>query len=112
MYSKDLIKGTLQPIIIQLLHEKERMYGYEITREVKQRTAGKLEITEGALYPALHKLEADGILKTEKELHGNRIRKYYSFTSSGEKQGQTLLIEFRDFLDSMRLILNSKSNLV
>ena len=73
MYSKDLIKGTLKPIILNLLEKYGRMYGYEITQRVKELSGGQIEITEGALYPMLQKLEADGILSTEQEFIGIAI---------------------------------------
>jgi hypothetical protein len=62
MYSSELIKGTLKTIILKLLVENKRMYGYEITAKVKELTADKIQLTEGALYPTLHALEADGLL--------------------------------------------------
>ncbi|MEQ8808995.1 MAG: helix-turn-helix transcriptional regulator, partial [Imperialibacter sp.] len=76
MYSKELLKGTLQTIVLKLLAENGRMYGYEITQKVKEQTEGKIQLTEGALYPALHKLEAEGLLVTETINIGKRIRKY------------------------------------
>jgi PadR family transcriptional regulator PadR len=85
MYSKELTKGTLQPIILKLLSNSEKMYGYEITQKVKELTKGKIDISEGALYPILHKLEADGILDTEKVFIGKRVRKYYKVTGPGKK---------------------------
>lgn len=109
MYSKSLIKGTLQPIILKLLKENNRMYGYEITQEVKELTLGKIEITEGALYPTLHKLEADGILNTEKEYIGKRVRKYYSLTDQGNSVVKERLAELSDFLTTMNILLNSKA---
>ena len=57
MYSSELIKGTLKTIILKLLKEQGKMYGYEITNKVKDLTQGKIQITEGALYPTLHALE-------------------------------------------------------
>ncbi len=108
MYSKSLIKGTLQPIILKLLKENNRMYGYEITQQVKELTAGKIEITEGALYPTLHKLEADGILKTEKEYIGKRVRKYYSLTKTGKSVVAERINELADFVATMNILLNSK----
>jgi len=60
MYSSELIKGTLKTIILKLLSEEKRMYGYEITQKVKELTGGKIQLTEGALYPTLHALEAQG----------------------------------------------------
>lgn len=108
MYSKDLIKGTLQPIILKLLEQNQKMYGYEITQRVKELTQGKIEITEGALYPALHKLEADGILKTETQYIGKRVRKYYMLTSNGSAAVTQRVNELSDFISVMKTILNSK----
>lgn len=108
MYSKDLIKGTLQPIIMKLLSERKRMYGYEITQVVKEVTRGKIEITEGALYPALHKMLDDGLLKTQEELVGGRVRKYYTLTKSGKEEVQARVSEFADFVQTMQVLLKSK----
>ncbi|AEV31138.1 PadR family transcriptional regulator [Owenweeksia hongkongensis] len=109
MYSKNLIKGTLQPILLKLLEENGRMYGYEITQKVKELTDGKIEITEGALYPTLHKLEAEGVLTTEKEYIGKRVRKYYTLTTSGNSVVTQKVNELNDFMSTIGLILNSKA---
>ena len=63
MSSNPMLKGTLQTIILKLLENNSQMYGYEITQKVKDVTTGEILLTEGALYPALHKLEADGLLE-------------------------------------------------
>ena len=60
-----LYKGTLQNIILKLLSNEVKMYGYQITQRTKELTKGSLEITEGALYPLLHKLENEGIIVSE-----------------------------------------------
>ena len=86
MNKSTLYKGCLEPIIMRLLKDNGRMYGYQITQMVKEITKGELQITEGALYPLLHKLEEQGILETELENVGNRVRKYYSLTKAGKKQ--------------------------
>ena len=65
MSNSRLYKGSLTIIILKLLSEQDKMYGYEITQKVKALTNRELAITEGALYPALHKLEAEGILEVE-----------------------------------------------
>ncbi len=108
MQYKSLIKGTLQPIILKLLSEQGRMYGYEITQKVRVITNGKIEITEGALYPALHKLEVEGTLKTEKEYIGKRVRKYYSLTKKGNSVVKERVSELSDFVASMNTLLNNK----
>ena len=108
MYSKELVKGTLKTIILKLLAENGRMYGYEITRYVKDLTDGELVLTEGALYPTLHKLEAEGFLVTEKMNIGKRVRKYYTLTPSGNKATISKVNEFQEFVEMMQLILSPK----
>lgn len=108
MYSNELLKGTLKTIILKLLKEKGRMYGYEITQEVKEITGGKIQITEGALYPALHALEAEGILITETMNIGKRVRKYYKLSKSGTVEVKNRLDEFADFISTMQTLLNLK----
>lgn len=104
MYSKEIIKGTLRPIILKLLKENDRLYGYEITQSVKRLTSDKIQITEGALYPLLHKLEAEGAVTTEVENIGKRVRKYYRLTDQGEALSQQLIDEFVDFMGTMKQI--------
>lgn len=106
MYSKEIIKGTLKPIILKLLEQEGRMYGYEITSKVKVLTQGKIQITEGALYPLLHKLEAEGIVITEQENIGKRIRKYYLLTPEGKNLATAAIDEFLDFMITIKSILD------
>ena len=107
MYSQELIKGTLKTIVLSLLSEHDKMYGYEITQHVKDKTSGEILLTEGALYPTLHKLEAEGFLTTEKVSIGKRVRKYYRLTENGNKQANDKVNEFRRFSETMNELLNS-----
>jgi len=106
MYSKELLKGTLKTIILKLLSESDSMYGYQITQKVKEITEGKIVLTEGALYPALHKLEADGLLTTEKQTVGNRVRKYYSLTQTGNSSAKEKVEELKEFMETLKAIIN------
>ena len=108
MYSKELIKGTIKPIILKMLSEKERMYGYEIVQEVKALSAGKIHIKEGSLYPILHALKKEGILETESREVGGRTRKYYSISEKGKPKVAESLNELSDFVQTLQLILNPK----
>lgn len=105
MQSSDILKGSLQTVILRLLEDAERLYGYEITQRVKALTEGKINLTEGALYPALHKLEADGLLSCETEYIGKRPRKYYRLTAKGGETAKTKVSEHLAFLDLMRGLL-------
>jgi PadR family transcriptional regulator PadR len=111
MGNQKLYKGSLQTIILRLLESNDKMYGYEITQKVKELTKGELQITEGALYPALHKLEADGLLDVEVAKVGNRLRKYYKLTESGTKETANKLAEMQEFLRTMQQLVNPKFSL-
>ena len=84
------------------------MYGYEITQKVKQITKDELQLTEGALYPALHKLEAQGLLGVEVVKIGNRVRKYYRLTEVGTKVTVEKLAELESYIRNMRALVNPK----
>lgn len=111
MYSNELIRGTLKTIVLRLLKEEGKMYGYEMTQKVKELTAGKILITEGALYPTLHQLEAEGIVTTETMHIGKRVRKYYKLTTEGRSTARKKLSEMADFLDTMRILFDSEAGL-
>ena len=108
MKNSQLYKGSLTTIVMKLLEENGRMYGYEITQKVKEITKGELNITEGALYPALHKLEADGLLDVEVEKVDNRLRKYYKLTEKGTTETVNRLAELEEFIKNMQTIVNPK----
>jgi PadR family transcriptional regulator PadR len=108
LFSSELIKGTLKTIILKMLSDNKRMYGYEITLKVKELTADKIQLTEGALYPALHALEAEGLLTTETEYIGKRVRKYYSLSKEGKTKTKEKMSEFADFLETMKFLLDIK----
>ncbi len=110
MIQTDLIKGSLRTIVLKLLKENGRMYGYEITRKVEELTAGKIKLTYGALYPVLHKLESEGVLVTEQENYNNRIRVYYSLTEKGHSMVSEKIRELMEFIESLQGIVNPQTN--
>ena len=108
MKSTNLYKGSLTTIILKLLNEQDSMYGYEITQKVKEITNGDLQITEGALYPALHKLEAEGLLSVAFANVNNRTRKYYKLTEQGTRETVNKLAELEQYIKTMRALVNPK----
>lgn len=108
MHSPELLKGTLQTIILKLLADHSRMYGYEITLRVKEISDGSIQLTEGSLYPTLHRLEAEGLLKTETVKMGKRVRKYYSLTRDGHRAATERVAEFSSFVKTMAVLLKIK----
>lgn len=102
MISRELIKGTLKYMVLNLLRTLPKMYGYEITRVLDEKSSGRIRLTFAALYPVLHKLEAEGLVRTETENVNNRIRKYYSLTPKGKKESDSRMSEFREYIDLMK----------
>lgn len=83
--SKTLIAATARPMILSLLLRGES-YGYKILQEVMELSGGTLDWSEALLYPVLHKLEKDGLVRSRwKTSEENRMRKYYSLTEAGRR---------------------------
>ncbi|WP_425392164.1 PadR family transcriptional regulator [Ekhidna sp.] len=110
MYSNELIRGTLKTIILQLLSENDKMYGYELSKVVKERTKDKIVLTEGALYPILHKLEKDKLVTVTFDTVGNRTRKYYALTESGKNSSKVKRNELFDFMETLSAFMNPKTS--
>ena len=105
MYSKELLKGTLSAILLKLLAENGRMYGYEISQKVKELTDGKIMLKDGSLYPALQKMTADGLLTFEEEFIGKRVRKYYLLTTKGKDEAKVYIEELKNFMITLNKIV-------
>jgi DNA-binding PadR family transcriptional regulator len=105
MIAKELLKGSLRSIVLKLLSENERMYGYEITQKVEELTGGKIKLTYGALYPVLHKLEVEEAVITETENYNNRIRIYYKLTPKGNSFAAEKIKELEEFIDVVTQLL-------
>ena len=109
IYSTELIKGTLKTIVLKMLSDNKKMYGYEITQHVKEITKDKIQISEGALYPTLHALETEGLLKVETEYIGKRVRKYYSLSPTGKSKSKEKMSELTDFINTLTFLLDIKT---
>lgn len=84
--SGDLLRDTLDMLILRTLSRGE-MHGYDIAEYIEERSEEVLRVEEGALYPALHRLEVRGLLKAEWGVSDNNRRaKYYRLTGAGRKQ--------------------------
>ena len=82
----DLLRDTLDMLILKTLSRGE-MHGYDIAEYIHERSEEVLRVEEGALYPALHRLELRGLLEAEwGASDNNRRAKYYRMTAAGRKQ--------------------------
>jgi len=107
-FSQDLVRGSIVPIILALLHERP-MYGYQIVKVVNARSGGRLEWKEGSLYPALHSLQANGLVTANwaeaAEGTPGRQRKYYHITRKGRAELARRGEEWRQFSLAVNAIL-------
>ena len=84
--NKDLIAASSTPIVLAILAEEDS-YGYKIIKRVREVSEGRMEWTDGMLYPVLHRLERLGHIEARWEVaEGGRRRKYYRITPSGRAQ--------------------------
>ncbi len=82
----DLLQGTLDLLILKTL-EREPMHGWGITLRIQQMSENVLQVNQGSLYPALHRLEEQGwIAASWKASENNRQARYYRLTPQGRKQ--------------------------
>lgn len=102
--NSDLMRGVAEPVVLKLLSER-MMYGYEIIRLVNERTNGAFQWKEGTLYPCLHRLEEQGLIRSQWELTGSKPRRYYSITGKGMAAMQERVEEARSFAGALTLLL-------
>jgi len=81
----DLVQGTLDLLLLKILG-LEPMHGWAISQRLRQISSDVLQVSDGSLYPALHKLEQEGWIKADWQMtENNRRAKFYSLTTTGKK---------------------------
>jgi PadR family transcriptional regulator PadR len=110
--SLDLIRGTLDLLILQVLNHGPQ-HGYGIGRWLRDETGGELQIEEGALYPAMHRLENRKWVAASWGLtENNRRAKYYRLTPKGEKHLSSEVDRWTRYANAVAKILNPASRVV
>jgi transcriptional regulator len=97
-------KGTLPPLILEALAH-EPSHGYRIAQQIKERSKGVLDFKEGTLYPALHKLQNEGLVESYEEVEKGRPRRYYRITKSGRATLTKDRAEWRELSRAVTTIL-------
>jgi len=104
----DLLRGTLDLLLLKTLSWGP-LHGLGVVRWIEQVTRERLQVEEGALYPALHRLEAKGLLEstwgfTEK----GRRAKYYQLTPAGRRQLAAEVVRWSRYSEAVRLVLSAE----
>ncbi len=103
----ELKKGSTATLVLRLLSEGP-MYGYQIAREIERRSEGYFDCKEGTLYPALHKLEQEGLVRSEWRMAGEaRRRKYYMITDEGRRALREAVGEWHTFSRRILALIGS-----
>ncbi len=108
-YDRELLKGNTDALLLSLLTE-EPMYGYQLVKELERRSRGYFQFREGTLYPALHRLEKDGLVagKWQKSPNG-QPRKYYYVTAKGSRGLEQKLAQWRGFFAAVNRVLSAEA---
>ena len=103
---RDLLKGSSNSLLLCLL-DQQPMYGYQIVRELEERSQGYFTFKEGTLYPALHRLEKSGLITGEWQLLPNgRQRRYYHINAKGHSKLAMEKTQWQDFLNAVMMIIH------
>jgi len=104
--NKKFLNGTLNTIVLALLKEHGKMYGYEICQLTKKKTSSGILLTEGAIYPTLHRLEKEKLIISTKEKVNGRMRKYYALNHSSITMIDEQIDLLSQFTSHLRVLLN------
>ena len=104
---KDLLQGTLDLLVLKTL-QSGPTHGWDIAQRIQQVSRDVLKVNQGSLYPALHRLEAQGLVASEwGDSENNRRAKFYKLTPAGRKQLATETDSWERFAGAISLILQN-----
>jgi PadR family transcriptional regulator PadR len=98
------LRGTLPTLILEALGHEPK-HGYLIAKRIKERSRGILDFKEGTLYPALHKLENEGLVESYEGTENGRNRRYYRISKAGRAALARDRAEWRQLSHAVTLIL-------
>lgn len=104
--SRNDLQGSLDLLVLKTLSQRSRLHGYGIVLHIQQASEELLQVEEGSLYPALHRMEQSGWISSEWALtETNRKAKYYKLTPTGRKQLQQAQESFEQLVKGIRAML-------
>jgi PadR family transcriptional regulator, regulatory protein PadR len=106
----DLLQGTLDMLVLKAL-QLEPMHGWGITERIEQWSESVLQLGQGTLYPALYRLERQGLIRSEWNVtENNRRARYYSLTREGRRHFSDELVQWRRMSRAVNLVLEATMN--
>lgn len=110
MITKELAKGSTALLVLSIISQKD-MYGYQIIKELEAQSENVFSLKEGTLYPILHSLEKDGMLKAYWDSQSSaRKRKYYQITKKGTKELGSQRSEWETFSEAVNRVVTGQGH--
>jgi PadR family transcriptional regulator PadR len=104
-FEKDLLRGSWDLMILSVLAHGKK-YGYLIQKEVREASGGRAELQAGTLYPILHRLEQEKLIRSFWDDDSARKRKWYQLTAAGQKRLQAQARQWADYAACVRQLLD------
>ena len=105
-FSKELMKGIAELIVLQALQEEGSTYGYQLIKNISSASDNIFEFQEGTLYPLLYRLEQKGHVSSKQKIApNNKMRRYYSITHKGSKLLEKKIDEVGIFMSALKKTL-------
>lgn len=106
---RELLKGNTDSLLLCLINHQP-MYGYQIIKELRKKSSGYFQFREGTLYPALHRLEKAGFIRSHwQRTSGGKERRYYFITDKGQETLSEKLAAWRGFSAAVNSIMQPSS---
>lgn len=102
--NSELLRGSLDLMVLSILLGG-RKYGYLLQQELREASRGMVDMPAGTLYPLLHRLESDQLIRSEWDKSTGRPRKWYELTAAGRKRLTRQAGEWRDYAECLRAML-------
>jgi PadR family transcriptional regulator PadR len=104
-YGRELLKGSTDSLLLYLINNQP-MYGYQIIKEIEKKSNGYFRFKEGTLYPALHRLEKEGLIRGQwQKLPNGQERRYYHIQEKGQKVLSERLEIWNDFSKAVNMVM-------
>ena len=103
-FQRDLLRGSLDLMVLSVLAD-EAKYGYLIQKQIRDVSQGRVDLKAGTLYPLLHRLEADKLIRCKWDDSTGRRRKWYELTAAGRKRLRVQAQEWHSYVECISQLL-------
>jgi len=103
-FSRELMRGSIDFLILGVVADEPK-YGYLIQHDIETASNDRVKLSAGTLYPLLHRMEAEKLIKSKWEASTGRRRKWYAITAKGKRQLEKQVDQWREYVDCVSQVL-------